>query len=210
MGMRQFRGILKDQKALLIRTDNTVTEYNVRRLRGKGDLLPLMRKLRILIMELGLTIQTEHISGQQNTTADIFGRIEINGKYKLDPDVLRKACTALGIRSTINGFSTRTNKQRKRYCSWLSDRNAVKQDCFNMNWSLECFLLHPSKKMILRNLSKIWRDQATALVIMPNWRGQIWNDLQRRLTVSSVVLGREDDILIAGAVMKSVPQAISL
>ncbi|KAA6362930.1 MAG: hypothetical protein EZS28_041543, partial [Streblomastix strix] len=37
---------------------------------------------------------------------------------------------------------------------------------------------------------------------MPNWRGQIWNDLQRRLTVSSVVLGRAEDILIAGAVMK--------
>ncbi|KAA6377251.1 MAG: hypothetical protein EZS28_027219, partial [Streblomastix strix] len=56
--------------------------------------------------------------------------------------------------------------------------------------------------MILRTLSKIWRDQATALVIMPNWRGQIWNDLQRRLTVSSVVLGKAEDILIAGAVMK--------
>ncbi|KAA6379997.1 MAG: hypothetical protein EZS28_024480 [Streblomastix strix] len=88
--------------------------------------------------------------------------MEISGDYKLDPDVLRKACTTLGIWPTIDGFATRTNKQRRRYCSWLSDRNAVKQDCFNMNWSLECFLLHPPIKMILRTLSKIQRDQATA------------------------------------------------
>ncbi|KAA6398832.1 MAG: hypothetical protein EZS28_005638 [Streblomastix strix] len=73
----------------------------------------------------------------KNTEHD-DGHIEQDGDqrdYKLNADVLRKACMDLKIWPTINGFASRTNKQRRRYCSQLLDRNAVRQDCFNMNWS---------------------------------------------------------------------------
>ncbi|KAA6387774.1 MAG: hypothetical protein EZS28_016700 [Streblomastix strix] len=71
-----------------------------------------------------------------------------------------------------------------------------------MNRNLECFLLHPPIRMILRTLSKIWRGQATALVIMPNLREQFCNELQYKLTESLVVSGKAEEIKIVGDVMK--------
>ncbi|KAA6360466.1 MAG: hypothetical protein EZS28_044006 [Streblomastix strix] len=71
-----------------------------------------------------------------------------------------------------------------------------------MDWSLECFLLHRLIKMILRTLTKLDRERATALVIMLDWKGQIWNDLQHKLSVSSVVLGKAEEILKVGEMMK--------
>jgi hypothetical protein len=66
---------------------------------------------------------------------------------------------------------------------------------------MECFLLFPPIKLILRTLMKIARDKATALVILPRWRGQVWSNLQKRLTVEEVRLGKSEKILQVGARM---------
>ncbi|KAA6387773.1 MAG: hypothetical protein EZS28_016699 [Streblomastix strix] len=84
---------------------------------SKGDLLSLVGKLKLLTMELGLTIQTEHIPGVQNRTKNTLIGMMIRRDYKLNPDILRKACMELKIWPTIDGFASRTNKQRRRYCS---------------------------------------------------------------------------------------------
>jgi hypothetical protein len=46
MSLRKFKEELKMEKSLCVKTDNTVTEYCIRRWRGKGKLLLIMRKVR--------------------------------------------------------------------------------------------------------------------------------------------------------------------
>jgi hypothetical protein len=126
MGMRRFSNILMKEEGLCIRTDNTVTEYCLRKWKGKGKLLPLVRKVRILVKKLTIRIQMEHIMGINNSIADSLSRMEISGDYKLDPEVLKMACKTLNIYPSIDGFAQRTNRQRIRYCCWLMDKKAVK------------------------------------------------------------------------------------
>ncbi|KAA6379781.1 MAG: putative reverse transcriptase, partial [Streblomastix strix] len=201
MSLRHFTKTIQEKKSLCIRTDNTVAKFCLWKWKTKGMMLPLLRKMRRLVTQLGIQIQTEHIPGVQNQITDSLGRMSICGDYQLDPQVLYKACQKLQIYPTIDGFANRINKQRRRYCSWLQDNNAVEQDVFNLNWSKECFLLHTPFKMILRTLRKILKNKTTALVILPSWKGQIWSELQKQLTVSEMRLSKAEIILKVDPVM---------
>ncbi|KAA6395165.1 MAG: hypothetical protein EZS28_009307, partial [Streblomastix strix] len=116
MSLGLFSEILQEKEALCIRIDNVVTEFYLRRWRTKREMFQLPRKVRKLLTQLGIRIQTQHIPGVRSQILDIMSRMEISEDQKLDQAILQIASEQLQIFTTIDGFANRTNKQQKIYC----------------------------------------------------------------------------------------------
>ncbi|KAA6352893.1 MAG: hypothetical protein EZS28_051580 [Streblomastix strix] len=105
ISMRHFSQLLQEEEALCIRTENTVTEFCLRRWRTKGEMLPLLRKERRLVTQLGIKVQTEHIPGIHNQITNSLGNMEVSGDCKLNPAVFQIACQKLQIFPTLDSFA---------------------------------------------------------------------------------------------------------
>jgi hypothetical protein len=63
-------------------------------------------------------------------------------------------------------------------------------------------LIHPPIPLILQALRKFEREGREAILIVPDWKGQIWTPLQTRLLVQKLVLGEAEVVLEKGPDMK--------
>jgi hypothetical protein len=77
------------------------------------------------------------------------------------------------------------------------------EDAMHLLWQKNnVLLLHPPIPLILRSHQKFEREGSVGVMIAPDWKGQIWTLILRRLSVKKVVLGNEEDILKKGSLMK--------
>jgi hypothetical protein len=114
------------------------------------------------------------------------------------------------VRIDIEWFANRKNRQHERYCTLAIDRHAAvlqpngrpARDAMAQDWSALLGLLHPPIPMLVRCLQKVRTDHATAVLIAPDWRGQIWTPLLRRMTVRAATLGTAAATLQMGAEMR--------
>ena len=74
----------------------------------------------------------------------------------------------------IDIFASRLNAKCEKYFSWKPDPNALAIDAFVQNWSNLVFYAFPPFKLIGRVLSKIQKDQASGIVVIPYWSTQPW------------------------------------
>jgi hypothetical protein len=56
-------------------------------------------------------------------------------------------------------------------------------------------LIHHPIPLILKALRKFEREGKVAVVVVPDWKGQIWTPLLKRMSVQKLVLGDAEDIL---------------
>jgi hypothetical protein len=63
-------------------------------------------------------------------------------------------------------------------------------------------LIHPPIPLILQALRKFQREGKEAILIVPDWKGQIWTPLLKRLSVQKLVLGDAEIVLEKGPDMK--------
>lgn len=61
-----------------------------------------------------------------------------------------------------------------KYVLSYLDPGALAVDAFLQYWSKRTCLIHPPGVLLPRILKKIREDEATALLIAPNWSGQPW------------------------------------
>jgi hypothetical protein len=59
-------------------------------------------------------------------------------------------------------------------------------------------LLHPQILLLLKVLRKFQKEGKTIILIAPSWKGQVWTDLLKKLTVSTIPLGKSENVLIKG------------
>jgi len=71
-------------------------------------------------------------------------------------------------------FASRLNSKCPRFCSWKPDPDAECVDAFTISWSGFFFYAFPPFCLILRVLQKIETDQATGILVVPNWPTQPW------------------------------------
>ena len=67
----------------------------------------------------------------------------------------------------IDLFSSRLNKQVKKYCSYQPDTKATHVDAFFHSMEKSKVLLFPSF-CILQTIQKIMQEQATGIFVIPN------------------------------------------
>jgi hypothetical protein len=198
------RGWIREGCDVMIHSDNTNVVFNLRKKKAGWRMRKRVKKFMDWLKHKRIRIDCEHIPGEENVKADSLSRLIKSGDYSLRRGVLAEAERRLEVQANVDLFAYSMNKQKPLYCTPKRDRNALARDAMSLrNWSeLGVCLVHPPIPMIVRSLEKIRQDRAMAIVIAPNWPGQIWSKNLRQLTVRGpVVLGRCDEVLQMGRTM---------
>ena len=131
--------------------------------------------LWIWCKERNIWVSAAHIPGKDNKAADAQSRkINLDAEWKLNPNFLSEALEVLNIEPNVDLFASRINFQYQDYFSYKADPDAVAVDAFSVSWTNLKFYAFPPFSMILRMLSKIKREKATGIVIVPEWHTQVW------------------------------------
>jgi hypothetical protein len=205
------RGWVKEGSDVLIHTDNTNCEYNLRRKRSGWRMRRRIRAFMTWLAERRIRLDAEHIPGLENGKADSLSRLAKSGDYSLKPGVLAAAERQLGVRAAFDLFATRLNAQTAAYCTPRLDGKALKIRVVQVrsalriaDWAtLGVVLAHPPIRVIPRTLAKIRQDRAKAILIAPFWPGAIWNGaLQSMIVRGPVTLGACEEVLQPGPTMQ--------
>ena len=117
----------------------------------------------------------QHIPGIQNGLADTASReLDSRAEWTLDKQIFQSICQRF-YTPEVDLFASRLlTHEVPKYVSRYPDPGALAVDAFLQDWSKWSCLIHPPVVLLPRILRKIREDQATALLIAPNWSGQPW------------------------------------
>jgi hypothetical protein len=129
------------------------------------------------------------------------------GDFALKPDVYQHAIATLQVQPTIDLFANAHNAKCPRFIA-LPGRlgnGAVARDALNLpSWSnLGLPYLFPPMALIGRVLHRIWSENVEAVIVIPQWPSQPWWGLVRLMAVATMELGKGEDVLVAGPLMRS-------
>jgi hypothetical protein len=188
---------------MTIRSDNSVTVYNLQRQGAGTALLNLTREIFSLLEKLDIRIHVCHIPGVENVTADRLSRMESSGDYALKPEFFRMGCLALRAVPTVDLFAHALNNKYARFVALPGElqRGAWAIDAFSQRWDQGLPYIFPPVQIVDRVLQRLVQDRATALVVVPKWTGQPWWGLLRPMAKAVVELGSSDQVLIPGPIM---------
>jgi hypothetical protein len=118
-----------------------------------------------------------HVAGVKNVEADHRSRyFKQNYEWMLNP------CIYL--------FATRLNTQIEKFVSWEPDPEAWAIDAFALDWSkLQFYAFHPFS-LLTRCLQKVKLEQATGIIIAPDWPTQPWFSVLKAMCVRTPVVIR--------------------
>ena len=120
-------------------------------------------------------ITCTYIPGSINTEADTESRRDYrDSNWMLNRKIFQNVCKRLNYEPTIDCFANRLNSQLPKYISYKPDPNAYLINAFSHNWAPIKGYLFPPFSLVGRVLQKLRIDQATALLIAPDWPSQPW------------------------------------
>ena len=116
-----------------------------------------------------------HIPGKSNTEADRESRLtRKETEWCLDRSIYSAVIQKLDVTPDIDLFASRLNHQLKPYIAYRPDPGALAVNAFHISWKEYTFYAFPPFCIIQRVLQKINIDQATGIIIVPNWPTQTW------------------------------------
>ena len=96
--------------------------------------------------------------------------------------------------SYIDLFSTRANK----YISWKPDKDSIATDAFSVTWEK----YFPPFSLIWQVLTKIKKDQANTILIIPLWATQGWFPAVLKLIVATPIIINSCHLQLPGTEQK--------
>ena len=147
-------------------------------------------------LELNIWISAGHLPRKSNAAADKASRIfHDHTEWKLDSNIYYSITQAFGVPS-IDLFASRLNFQTKPYIAWHPGPGAFAIDAFSFDWGKHYFYAFPLFNLIDRVLQKVEADQASVILIVPQWTTQPWFPVLMRLLIQEpLVLPRERKVL---------------
>ena len=128
-------------------------------------------------------LTAEHLPGWKNQIADKESRVVRDCcDWMIHPNLFSQIRQVMGPRE-VDLFASRLTHQLPRFFSWRPDPLAEATDAFTQDWSQCQGYANPPWCLILRTLSKIQREEARVLLIVPVWRTQPWYPLLLQLLV---------------------------
>ena len=88
----------------------------------------------------------------------------------------------------IDLFATRINTQLQRFFSFRPDPEAEAIDAFTMDWGGVEFYAFPPFIIVDMVLQKIRSDNATGILIVPDWPNQHWYHAFSSMVVREIIL----------------------
>ncbi|KAA6358631.1 MAG: hypothetical protein EZS28_045842 [Streblomastix strix] len=199
--MKKLRAFVQRNSCLVILTDNVVTEFVIRKWKAQGELFQLTRKIRQEAIDQDLQLIIQHLPGVRNKKADALSRLARKGDCTIKKQYLYPALAELELNVWLDAFATRTNKRLDEYCCVFPDHLAFVVNVFSTNWKNLKPLQHPSIPQILRTFVMVLNDGAEAVIILPDWKVKIWEQLTKEMTVKIIVLLLIEEIREKGSTM---------
>ena len=120
-------------------------------------------------------ISSEHLVGALNVTADFESRnFQKETEWMLDRSVFQKINSKLGFKPDIDLFASKINFQLPRFVSWKPQPGCFAVTAFSLNWQNLKPYCFPPFRILPKVLQKISLDEATEIVIIPNWPTQVF------------------------------------
>ena len=138
-----------------------------------------------------------HIPGKQNIEADRESRLSRREtEWALQKPLFNASIKKLGVEPDVDLFASRLNFQLKPYVSYKPDPEAQAINAFHVSWKGYTFYAFPPFSVLQRVLQNISDEEATGLLVVPNWPTQIWWPyLMHMLIDFPVILPRKEDTL---------------
>ena len=123
----------------------------------------------------GVWLTVSHIPGKCNTEADRESKLSRKEtEWCLDRSIYSAVIQKLDVIPDIDLFASRLNHQLKPYIAYRPYPGALAVNAFHISWKEYTFYAFPPFCIIQRVLQKINIDQATGIIIVPNWPTQTW------------------------------------
>ena len=144
----------------------------------------------------GICLTVAHIQGKSSTEADRESRLSRKEtEWCLDRSIYSAVIQKLDVIPDIDLFASRLNHQLKPYIAYRPFINA-----FHISWEEYTFYAFPPFCILKRVLQKINIDQATGIIIVPNWPTQTWWPyLMSMLINNPIILPRKTRTLFLSA-----------
>ena len=95
--------------------------------------------------------------------------------------------------------------------SWKPQQGALCIDAFTISWSKIFFYAFPPFAMILKALSKIKKEGAEGIIVVPFWKNQAWFPLFKSLIIGETIIFEPNDhMLLSSCRTKTHPHARKL
>lgn len=199
-------------KSILLKIDNTTAISYINRMGSikYENLNSLAREIWEWCQIRDIWIHASYINSKDNWEADIQSRIRISdSEWELSKQGFQKIVRTLG-KPSVDLFANYQNKKCDTFVSRFPDPAALSVDAFNMSWKNLNFYAFPPCTLVLRVLNKIILDQATGIVVIPDWPSQPFYPLFQKLKISEVIQLEDKDNLLLSNFRKSPHPKITL
>ena len=157
----------------------------------------MTKKIWEWCIERGIWLSIAHIPGKQNFIADFESRRnQRESEWMLDKTSVLNALMELNVTPDIDLFASRISHQFTQYVAYKPDPNAFAIDAFSLDWSKLNLYAFPPFSVIPSVLSKMTAEQATGVIVVPDWPTQSWHPkVQQMLVKEPVLLEARKDLL---------------
>ena len=151
-------------------------------------------------LKRSIFLVARHIAGKENVSADQMSHSHRDRTdWMLNQEVFSSINQLWGPLE-VDLFATRLSAQLKRFYSWKPEPQAERVDAFLQDWSTVRGYAHPPWCLISRCLKKAKDQQATLVLITPNWSAQPWFPVALMMSIDYPrCLPRQDNLLVATA-----------
>jgi hypothetical protein len=127
----------------------------------------------------------------------------MSGDYSLKQYSYLYGLKTLKVIPKLDLFTNEENMKCTKFCALRTKPKVGTEFMGNaMHLIWKVLLIHPPIPLILKTLRKLEKEGSTAVVVVPDWKGQIWTPLLKRLAVQKLVLGDAEVVLEKGPDMK--------
>ena len=168
LGLQTFCGHFTNTH-ICLQIDNTTAVAYINNMGGSHSLgcNAKAREIWLWCISRHIWVTAVHLPGHMNTEADLASRsFHDQTEWQLNPNTFKDIVKTL-FKPEIDLFVSRLNFQIEPYVSWQPDLQACTVDAFK-------FYTFPPFSLLDRVLQKIEQDQATGILIFPNWSTQPW------------------------------------
>jgi hypothetical protein len=124
----------------------------------------------------------------KNDEADRLSRIGTKREYYLKEEHYQRAIEALEEKPEEDAFGGTPYLPSRVAPDHISD--ALRQD-----WKGRKMYIHPPPCMILKTVQKALNDGALGVLVLPDWKGQTWEDCLRRVRKRVTILGPFEEVM---------------
>jgi ribonuclease HI len=191
MGLRHFAQEIDELEisSILIQSDNSATVADINRCSARGTLVPHLKDLVATTKRMNIQLQAVHIPGLDNDQADRLSRIGSNREYFLKEEEYKRVTTAFQFEPEVDMFAS---------TPYLPGSTAIEHisETLRQNWTGKRLYLHPPPPLILRTVNKAEKEKAEAILIVPAWKGQPWDQTLKGMCKAWMSLGKFEHVMV--------------